>query len=385
MGTNGSFDVATLTDHLFINYIYEQVYTDKSFIGNCTYGKVGDDLWIYDPEDLIPKYYEKINLPINWSKSKSYCKLGSVAEFCSRTFLDGEDVSRISPKIISKSSDFRYLPLLLRLCSSRNVQLNRSSFTYLDNNVRDSEETYFEKLQPWIISAFAVQRVTNSLDLNYMVRGGWLTDRTKALLEDQTLMLKIQTAWCLCQMVRFYQDIEAKTTETVEAEGVLSMDEVFLMADGQRDYFDPQNPCGAFALKWFESDNKVLSPKQVFVLGRYITQNRLVTDRFYEIYSLDPAGDTYVSNVRDILEEVSERSAYDRGNLNYDTAGYVSTQYEIVKTLSRLDSTFCTLSLSRSEIDVIDRLIGEPLLQSRIARDLIGIHQVDQDNVLTEL
>jgi len=378
MGTNGSFDIATLTDHLFINFLYEKKCSIPDINKWNAYGKVGDDLWIYDPEGLIPIYYEKINLPINMSKSKEFCKLGSVAEFCSRTFINGLEASRISPRIISKSTDFRYLPLLLSYCASREVQLNRSSFPILDLKVKDGEELYFDKLQPWILSTFvASSHNFSNLTLEYLEAGNWISDHTRSIITDQATIVKIQTGRALTQLVRFNDDIEMKTSETIEAEGNLSMDEIFLLSQGQHDLFDPKNPTGAFALKWFKSDNEVLTPRQIFILTRYITQNRLVTDKFYEIYSLDPTDSNYLLNVKDILEEISERSVYDRGNINYNPTGYVSAQYEIVKTLSRFDDTFVTLNLSASEAEGISRLIGEPVLQSRIVEELLTIRIVE--------
>jgi hypothetical protein len=71
MGTNGSFDIATLTDHLFLKFIRSRNPVMQSIHSEHIrlYGKVGDDLFTYDYKTVLD-YYEQINLPINLSKSK---------------------------------------------------------------------------------------------------------------------------------------------------------------------------------------------------------------------------------------------------------------------------------------------------------------------------
>lgn len=378
MGTNGSFDVATLTDHLYINFMYDVKYNKQGYSNLGCYGKVGDDLWIYDPEDMYPEMCKKINLPINFSKSKEFCKIGSIAEFCSRTFINGEDCSRISPRIISRSTNFRYLPLLLSYCCSRGIQLKRSSFKFLDNITQKDKESYFDKLQPWIISVFTVSSENFShLTLDYLEAGNWITDRTKSIISDQATLYKIQSARCIKQIAELYSDIEVLTSETIEAEGNLSMEDMFILSQGKDDRFDIESPTGAFALKWFKTD-KVLNPKQIFVLGRYLTQNHLITDKFYDIYQLNPSDPEYIYRAKDILEEISTRSMYDQGNVNYDTAGYVSAQFAIVNTLSSFDDEFKTLSLSQSELDTFNRLTGESVQESRIS-DMFEVIKTVED------
>jgi len=367
MGTNGSFDVATLTDHLYINFMYEAIYNDKSFINSNCYGKVGDDLWIYDPEDRYPEMCKKINLPINFSKSKVFCKLGSVAEFCSRTFIDGVDTSRISPRIISRSTDFRYLPLLLSYCCSRGIQLNRESFTFLDNNVKDSEETYFDKLQPWIISVFTVSSDNFShLTLDYLRAGNWCTDLTLKVIQDQATLYRIQTAISLISLDESYRDIEMLTSEVQDAEGELSMEDIFVLTLGKYDLFDLNSPISAKALSWYKTDNKVLTPKQIFVLGRFITQSKQVSDNFYKIYELDPYDSNYFVEAKELLEDICSRSNFDQGNVNYDQTSYISMQFKIVKVLQRMDSEFTQLNLKPAEVVTLSRITGEDILQSKL-------------------
>jgi hypothetical protein len=98
MGTNGSFDIATATDCLLLNMIYEQDY--KMNVTKSTYGKVGDDLWCYDPDNIIhDTYVNDLGIDLNLSKTKFADKNNLVGEFVSRSINHGLDVSRISANI----------------------------------------------------------------------------------------------------------------------------------------------------------------------------------------------------------------------------------------------------------------------------------------------
>jgi hypothetical protein len=44
MGTNGSFDIATITDLFLLEMIYKEDY--QIDISVSTFNKVGDDLWL---------------------------------------------------------------------------------------------------------------------------------------------------------------------------------------------------------------------------------------------------------------------------------------------------------------------------------------------------
>uniref|UniRef100_A0A2V0RB88 RdRp n=1 Tax=viral metagenome TaxID=1070528 RepID=A0A2V0RB88_9ZZZZ len=229
MGTNGSFDIATLTDHLYINFIIDRKTTFKGvFPSNECYGKVGDDLWIYDPEDQIPVFYEKISLPINTSKSKFFCGNSSYMEFCSRTFFDAEDVSRISPNIINKSKDYRYIPMLLGLCSSRGIQLDASLFETLNNNVKNSELTYLHKLQDWIVGMLLIGQYEQSsywksLTYDYLVAGNWVIgDLVKDLYQDPKLLTRLMVAHSIVTITENLEAVQNKIFEILDASEIYS-------------------------------------------------------------------------------------------------------------------------------------------------------------------
>jgi hypothetical protein len=342
MGTNGSFDVATLTDHLFINFIYDKVSQCKDlYPNNECYGKVGDDLWVYDPEDLIKEYYAKIHLPINLSKSKEYVAPNSVAEFCARTFLNGTDVSRISPAIISKSKNFRYIPILLALCSQRGIQLECSSFENLQRKLHNSEETYLDKLQDWIIS-FLTLKVTepgsmfSALTADYLEAGGWIkSDRLKTFMTDQLQATRLKICHSLMQIAKARADLKDTINQIVFATEDRDA-ELTVLCNSQANLFDPANFATEVALSASDVTLPVLTPKQIIVLGRYVDQRKAILFDLNEIeeeaYFIDEPEQIleFASN----LEAIARRASYDAGNINYDAKRVVDTQWQIVNTLA---------------------------------------------------
>jgi hypothetical protein len=350
MGTNGSFDIATLTDHLFINYVIDKKTSYKGiFPNNQCYGKVGDDLWIYDPENQIPIFYEKIYLPINYSKSKVFVEGNSFTEFCSRTFFNAEDVSRISPNIISKSKDFRYIPILLGLCSSRGIQLDASSFETLNRKVKGSEETYLHKLQDWLVGYLIIGQYEQSsywskLDFNYLETGNWVIgDLVRGLYQDPKLLSRLMIAHSIVTITENYEAVQDKIFEIVDAMDDFG-DEVIQLEEPDSNLFDPGNP--KFALITSSLEVEYLTPKQVIVLGRYVDQRRLLNHDLIEANDLaanaQTPKDVYEFGKR--LLEVSHKSCYDEGNIRYDTNRILGIQYSIVKTLKRLDENYTVLT-----------------------------------------
>lgn len=383
MGTNGSFDIATLTDHLFINFMYSDIYVSNQFIGESVYGKVGDDLWIYDPEDKVPYLYEKINLPINMSKSKLYGELGSIAEFCSRTFINGIDSSRISPKLISKSKDFRYLPLLLSYCASRGIHLDRLSFTYLENKIKGSEELYLDKLQPWILSTFVEPSdAFASLDFEYLEKGSWLTDAYKSVLQDQVTLDRIRVARCIVQVLNSYSDIKTKMWETRETPIPIPSVMFSMVPDTKSELYDTSEASQFEAEEFFGIEKgNVYSPKEIFILNRYCTQSDLLFEQFrLALSEYNPGDPTTIIGLRDRFQDLSQRSVFDRGNVNYDTKAIYTAQYEIVNFLKRMDSTYTVLTLTTAEIGLLSHFIADDALYS----GLFGILTINAVTSLPE-
>jgi len=107
MGSKGSFAIASLTHHCLVHYAAYLI-KDK-LIGlniNDLYEIVGDDLVIHHEalKDQIMIIYDLIDIEV--SKAKSKVPVGNTywAEFCSRVFVNGKDVSRISPNVINRAS-----------------------------------------------------------------------------------------------------------------------------------------------------------------------------------------------------------------------------------------------------------------------------------------
>lgn len=137
MGTTGSFLIATLADHFLIEMTMKDAYPEFK---PTWYNKVGDDLWIVDPLGVIPKMYHDIGSVINLNKSKVPTEKGSFLEYVSRVAWDGSDVSRISPRIINRANDWRYVPVLLSVCHSTGLNIPAERLSTLNRVTKDGRE-----------------------------------------------------------------------------------------------------------------------------------------------------------------------------------------------------------------------------------------------------
>jgi hypothetical protein len=127
MGTAGSFDIATLTDLLVLEFVYYKFYKInlRQHKPNqpLLFNKVGDDLWCYDPENYIYNFYTKdLGIDINLSKTKEVTDTNLVAEYVSRNLNYDVDVSRISTNICrAVGKNLLDLPELARHLEERDV------------------------------------------------------------------------------------------------------------------------------------------------------------------------------------------------------------------------------------------------------------------------
>lgn len=392
MGTNGSFDTATLTDHLFINFLIDEKSTYKGlFPRNGCYGKVGDDLWIYDPEDLILKFYGEINLPINLVKSKTYSAVGSTAEFCSRTFLNGVDVSRISPGIINRSKDFCYIPLLLAFCASRGIQLYASSFKDMERViVSNNEKTRIDVLQDWILGMLVIREnedsiFFNSLTIEYLTLGNWLVgERVNGLLTDQNFVSRLSLAHSIVTIADNFTNIKTLMSETLDSnqnsgleEGLnvfspygddffdseslpsnyLMMTPYGVPVDDDGDLFDPESDGYRLAQNFYKTDRH-LTPKQLIVMERFIDQNRLLVQELPDVQAAYASGGVSFMEFASTFSKIVSSSSFDKGNLNYDHKEVQSTIFKIVKVLARMNDDLTKLRLdSTEEVDYIKSIL----------------------------
>lgn len=98
MGTHGSFQIASLTSCLLMDFIYETHYKDMN-TDQKIWSQVGDDMFCHDPDGKVLAVYQQLDVPINLKKSKVATEQNLVAEYISRNINRGHDVSRISAKV----------------------------------------------------------------------------------------------------------------------------------------------------------------------------------------------------------------------------------------------------------------------------------------------
>ena len=129
MGTSGSFDIATLTDLLVLEFIYLKYYNIKSRNhdneSELLFDKTGDDLWAWDLHDHIYNtYIQKLGIDINVNKTKSVTSTNLVGEYVSRNINYNKDVSRISANICrAVSKNILDIPELARHLEEREVNI----------------------------------------------------------------------------------------------------------------------------------------------------------------------------------------------------------------------------------------------------------------------
>jgi hypothetical protein len=368
MGTNGSFDIATLTDHLYIHFMYEREGKKSGNIPNFSplYGKVGDDLWIYDIHNSYQEYCRKINLPINISKSKTVCKLGSIAEFCSRTAINGVDVSRVSPKVINRSSDFRNVPQLLSVCLERGLILMPSSFPSLNNIVKDGNETYFDKIQPWMVGAAVCNLASNegspynSLTPKFMIDNGWLVDdNLKKVVSEPENLTRLLISQIILSILDSIKNIEVLTlsfckTENKMLNGKSFNDAPLFSVDEEtvtmvRKNVGFSDPVGQVSTEGKSLTSDILLPWEILPIIRLKTLMKALTEDLVEASSLKVQEVMDIHKFAVLLNRIARKVDFDGTNISYDSKKTYNRCFKIVKLLERTEPPFDCLVLDDSD------------------------------------
>jgi hypothetical protein len=363
MGTNGSFDIATLTDHFFIHYMYEKEYGDIGL--QPLYGKVGDDLWILDPRDVYPKYCEKISLPINVSKSKVFCEVGSIMEFCSRTAINGSDCSRISPSVVNRSKDFRNMPQLLSVLNERNVSITPSSFRSLNRTVSGTEETYLEKLQPWLLSAVSSTFFCKEnspyrfLTAQYLVENHWINnDQIFDCIMNQDTLMRLTIVQNILSILESHQIIQEKVQVLQKAKSNLSYDdfkEVYntnlLTIDSTKVKFIRERIFSDESLVSAEDGTvpSILLPMEIIPLKRLKSLEDALTIRLLDAHDLEGDKIDDIVEFAKRLRSIAVTADFEGLNLTYDSERAYNANFKIVKYLERTSSPYEILVLKTQE------------------------------------
>jgi len=132
MGTKGSFQIASLTYLLVMEFLTKKNYSDeyerrsKSRDFTDLFNQIGDDSWNQDPDGTVRKdLIELVGMPINLSKSKFSTDENLVGEYVSRNINYGKDVSRISLNLCRQvGKNFFYLPDLIKHLEERTVSFD---------------------------------------------------------------------------------------------------------------------------------------------------------------------------------------------------------------------------------------------------------------------
>jgi hypothetical protein len=254
--------------------------------------------------------------------------------------------------------------MLLALCAERGIQLDSLSFESLNRKVRNSEETYLDKLQDWLISLLVIGKYEQSsyystLTLDYLEAGNWLvSNRLRDFLIDHQLSARLMICHSIMKIAKSKEDIKNKIFENTFAMDEWG-DEITSLCYEGVNLFNPSSEEYITTLSEVKTQS-ALTPKQIIILGRYVDQRRLVRDELDKIETESWS----ISNPEDILrfanglEEIATKSSYDDGRLNYDSKKVITTQFEIVEILNRSneDLTIFTLRDSNDLRTVLQEL-----------------------------
>jgi len=84
-------------------------------------------------------------------------------------------------------------------------------------------------------------------------------------------------------------------------------------------------------------------------MGRYIDQNKLVTEGVGDALSGEFVEAEDILGFSNTLSSIVSRSCYDQGILSYDKRRVYTSQFKIVETLKNLSNDMSTLTLKSSD------------------------------------
>jgi hypothetical protein len=375
MGTNGSFDVATLTDHLFIDFIYERNNVPKDL---RLYGKVGDDLWIYDPELCFKDAYERINLPINLNKSKKFspelnCSAG---EFVSRVSLGGSDASRLSANLVNRTKDWRQIPTLLSMACRRGIKLRPTAFTNLGDDKSSKAGVLYRDLLSTVLGCLQHLDGVNVFNIpdSYLVENGWVS---KNKIYDRSSFFRLRMAHALLSVASLYSRyLEVHHNILSDAWFALRYDDVMEIRKLSGDTFDRSSESYKYLLEkhtpygppnWWESK----FPRE-FDVDRIILLQRFLIDFFLpnllskitwseeepdeDIVDVSAGPYTYAQ----VFKYICTRATQSYGQVTLpETASWVHATFEVVRTLRRYDKESNSIIVSsQADKTTLDSLLN---------------------------
>lgn len=194
MGIHSSFVIATITDLLLVEYAYSQLYPElaearqKSTRSNF-YNKVGDDLWIYDPDLKFVEFYKSLGVDINLSKSKSCSSDNIVAEYVSRNINRGLDVSRISARLCREAEkNIFMLPTLLNHLQQR-LKFSEEDFINLIKSIYLNPKIYKKKFLFGILAKIGLLEKSIFAEQTFLASTGRLIFKALEELEPETFKI----------------------------------------------------------------------------------------------------------------------------------------------------------------------------------------------------
>jgi hypothetical protein len=300
-------------------------------------------------------------------------------EFCSRTAINGEDRSRISPSVVNRSKDFREIPQLLSVLNERNVQISPLSFSTLNRTVKGSDKTYLDKLQPWLLSSVSGNLFLTKigkkrspyrfLNAEYLVQNDWIcNDQIFDAVMDQECLMRLAIVQSILSIIESQKVIQEKVQVLQQAKSRVSYDgfkEIYntslFTTDSTKVNYIRERIFSDESLVSAEDGTlpSILLPMEIIPLKRLKSLEDELTVKLLEAHNLEGDKIDDIIEFAKRLNSIAVTVDFEGVNLCYDSKRAYNANFRIVKYLERTSYPYDVLVLETHEDkEVIDSILS---------------------------
>jgi hypothetical protein len=241
-----------------------------------------------------------------------------------------------------------------------------SSFPSLNNIVKDGNETYFDKIQPWMVGAAVCNLASkegspyNSLTPKFMVDNGWLVDDNliKVVSEPENLT-RLLISQIILSILDSIKNIEVLTlsfckTENKMLNGKSFNDAPLFSVDEEtvtmvRKNVGFSDPVGQVSTEGKSLASDILLPWEILPIIRLKTLMKALTEDLVEASSLKVQEVMDIHKFSVLLNRIARKVDFDGTNISYDSKKTYNRCFKIVKLLERTEPPFDYLVLDDSD------------------------------------
>jgi hypothetical protein len=240
-----------------------------------------------------------------------------------------------------------------------------SSFPSLNNIVKNGNETYFDKIQPWMVGAAVCNLASkegspyNSLTPKFMIDNGWLVDdNLKKVVSEPENLTRLLISQIILSILDSIKNIEVLTLSFCRNQKMLSgnsSNEVSLFSVNEeavtmvRENVGFPDPVGQVSNEGKSLASDILLPWEILPIIRLKTLLKALTEDLVEAHSfkVDEVMDIHKFAV--LLNRIARKVDFDGTNISYDSKKTYNRCFKIVKLLERTEPPFDYLVLDDSD------------------------------------